>query len=112
MRPAPEVRVRAWARRTVELHRELAAIGEADLRWWLLAGGFSAAEAWALPGPYLACDAEPDADTFMGYRAPPPRDLVRDAIARATAAQTALREIDGELPDQPLAVTIDSASGA
>jgi hypothetical protein len=104
--------VRAWARRTVELHRELAAIAEVDPRWWLLAGGVAVAEAWARPGPYLACDAEPDADTLMGYRAPPPRDLVRDAIARATAARTALREIDGELPDQPLAVTIDRASGA
>jgi hypothetical protein len=104
--------VRAWARRTVELQRELAAIAEVDPRWWLLAGGVAVAETWARPGAYLACDAEPDADTLMGYRAEPPRDLVRDAIARAAAARTALREIDGELPDQPLAVTIDRASGA
>jgi len=96
----------------VELQRELAAIAEVDPRWWLLAGGVAVAETWARPGPYLACDAEPDADTFMGYRAPPPRDRVRDAIARASAARTALREIDGELPDQPLAVTIDRAAGA
>ena len=46
----------------------------------------------------------------MGYRAPRPRDLVTDAIARASAARTALRELDGELPDQPLAVTIDRAT--
>jgi len=104
--------VRGWARRTAELHRELSAIAEVDPRWWLLAGGIAAAETWARPGPYLACDAEPDADTFMGYRAPPPRDLVRDAIARAIAARTALGELDGEFPDQPLAVTIDSATGA
>ena len=104
--------MRGWARRTAALQRELAAIAEVDPRWWLLAGGVAVAETWARPGPYLACDAEPDADTFMGYRAPPPRDRVRDAIARASAARTALREIDGELPDQPLAVTVDRAAGA
>jgi len=103
--------VRAWARRTVELQRELAAIAEVDPRWWLLAGGVAFAEAWAPPEIYLACDAEPDADTFMGFPAEPPRDLASDAIARAKAARTALRELDGELPDQPLAVTIDRASG-
>jgi hypothetical protein len=104
--------VRSWARRTAELQRELAAIAEVDPRWWLLAGGVAAAEAFARPEVYLACDAEPDADTFMGYRASRPRDLVADAIARATAARTALAELDGELPDQPLAVTIDRGSGA
>jgi hypothetical protein len=48
----------------------------------------------------------------MGYRAPRPRDLVVDAIGRANAARTALRELDGGLPDQPLAVTIDRSRGA
>jgi hypothetical protein len=103
--------VRAWARRTVELQRELAAIAEIDPWWWLLAGGVAFAETRAPPAIYLACDAEPDADTFMGYRAPRPRDPVADAIHRAMAARTALRELDGTLPDQPLALTIARASG-
>ena len=104
--------MRAWARRAVELQRELAAIAEVDPRWWLLAGGVALAETRAAPEAYLACDAEPDADTFMGYRAPRPRDPVLDAIARARAARAALRELDGSLPDQPLAVTIERARAA
>lgn len=104
--------MRAWARRTAELHRELAAIAEVDPRWWLLAGGVALAEIRASSEVYLACDAEPDADTFMGHRAPRPRDLVIDAINRANAARTALRELDDSLPDQPLAVTIDHSRGA
>jgi len=104
--------MRAWARRTAELQRELAAIAEADPRWWLLAAGVAFAETRPRPEIYLACDAEPDADTFMGYRAPRPRDLVADAIHRAHAARTALRELDGSLPEQPLAVTIDDSRGA
>jgi hypothetical protein len=104
--------VKAWMRRTAELQREFAAIAEVDPRWWLLAGGVAFAETWAQPEVYLACDAEPDGDTFMGYRAPRPRDLVTDAIARANAARTALRELDGRLPDQSLAVTVDNPRGA
>lgn len=103
--------VRAWARRTVELQRELAAIAELDPRWWLLAGGVAFAETHAPPQIYLASDAEADADTFMGYPAPQPRDLVADAIQRAHAARAALRELDGTLPDQPLAVTIERSGG-
>jgi hypothetical protein len=101
--------VRAWARRTAELQAELAAITDVDPRWWLLAAGVAFAETRAPAEVYLACGTEPDADTFMAYRAPRPRDLVGDAIARAQAARTALRELDGELPDQPLAVAIDHA---
>jgi hypothetical protein len=102
-----------WARRTVGLHRELAAIAEVDPRYWLLAGGVAITEQWGQgEAVYLACDAEPDADTFMAYRAPRPRDLVTDAIVRAKAARAAIVEIDRELPDQTLAVTIDHASNA
>ncbi len=104
--------MRAWARRTAELQRELAAIAEVDPRWWLLAAAVALAETRAGSEIYLACDAEPDADTFMAYRAPRPRDLVADAIHRAHAARTALRELDGSFPGQPLAVTIDDARGA
>ena len=99
-------------RRTAELQRELAAITDADPRWWLLAGGVAFAETRAPPEVYLACDAEADADTFMGYRAPRARHPVIDAIHRANAARTALLELDGSLPDQPLAVTIDRSRGA
>jgi hypothetical protein len=105
-------RASAWARRTAELQRELAAIAEVDPWWWLLAGGVALAETRAAPDIYLSCGVEPDADTFMGYRAPRPRDPVLDAIHRATAARTALQELDGHLPDQPLAVTIARSSGA
>ena len=104
--------MRQWAHRARELHGELAAIAEVDRLWWLIAGGVAAAETVARPRHYLACDAEPDADTFMGYRAPRPVDEVADAIRRAQAARTALVELDGQLPEQPLAVTIDHASGA
>jgi hypothetical protein len=51
-------------------------------------------------------DAEPSADTFLGHRALPAHDPLREAIDRARAARTALRELDGTLPDQPLAVTL------
>ena len=109
----PGEQVRAWLTRTAELQRELAAIAEVDPSWWLLAGAAALAEPRAAPAKvYLACDAEPDADTFMGYPSPPPRDLIRDAIARARAARTALRELDGTLPEQPLAVTVERAAGA
>jgi hypothetical protein len=104
--------VSSWARRAAELHREFAAIAEVDPRWWLLAGGAALAEQRVTVDTYLACAAEPDADTLMGYRAPVPRDPVRDAIVRAHAARTAIRELDGTLPDQPLAVTVTRAHGA
>ena len=102
--------MRAWARRTAELHGELAAIADDDPRWWLLAGGAAAAEPMRARTGYMISDAEPASDTFIGYRAAPPGDAVADAIGRARAARTALRELDGALPEQPLAVTVRRAS--
>ncbi len=101
---------RSWARRTAELHGELSAIATTDLRWWLLAGGAAAVEPWGVDGDYVVSDATPTGDTFIGYRAEPPSDAIDDAIARARAARTALTELDGELPDQPLAVTLRDPS--
>lgn len=98
--------IRAWARRAASLHGELAAIAEVDLRWWLVAAAAAAAETSPPRAAYVKRDADPEADTFMGQAAPPPRDPIGDAIARARAARTALRELDGALPDQPLAVTL------
>ncbi|HTR51603.1 MAG TPA: hypothetical protein VMJ10_12900 [Kofleriaceae bacterium] len=106
--------MRSWARRTAALHDELVALADfhgGDPRWWLVAGG--AALAWAPRAAYLASDAEPAADTFLGWRDPPPADAARDAVARALAARAAIRALDGTLPDQPLAVTIRrTAAGA
>lgn len=98
--------MRAWAQRMAQLHDELAAIADDDPRWWLLAGGAAAAEGWRGGREYIISDAEPASDTFIGYRAGLPIDPVGDAIARARAARTALRELDGQLPDQPVAVTV------
>ncbi len=97
-----------WVRRTAELHGELAAIAEVSLQpaWWLLAGGAAAAEPLRSRSTYIASDAAPSTDTFIGVRSAPPTDRIRDAITWAHAARAALRELDGELPDQPLAVTI------
>jgi hypothetical protein len=97
---------RGWVRRTAELHDELTAIAGGDPRWWLLAGAAALVEPWPARPDYLASDAEPGTDTFIGYRCAPPIDPLRDAIERARAARIALRELDGTLPDQPLAVTL------
>jgi hypothetical protein len=99
---------RSWVRRTAELHQELSAIAKTDLGWWLLAGGVAAVEPWGHGGEYVISDATPTADTFLGYLDPWPADPLDDAIARARAARDALRELDGQLPHQPLAVTIES----
>ena len=104
--------MRAWARRAAELHGELAAIAEADPRWWILAGGAAAAEPFPPRETYVISDAEPGADTFIGYRTPRPADPYVDAVARARAARQALRELDGLLPEQPLAVTVNRGGDA
>ena len=104
--------MRGWARRAASLHDEMTAVCETDPRWWLLAGSVAIAEPFARQDDYVRSDAEPGADTFIGYRAARPADPYADAIARACAARDALRELDGELPDQPLAVTVDGRTGA
>ena len=106
--------MRAWARRTSELHGELRALAELDVpaAWWLLAGGAAAVEPLQPRSGYVMSDAVPSSDTFIGVRSPPPADPIRDAIAHAHAARDAIRALDGELPDQPLAVTIRSANGS
>lgn len=107
----PLTRASGLIRRTREIHAEVAALAEIDLRWWLLAAGVALVEPHAPPEVYLACDAEPDGDTLMGFAG---RGIasVAEAIAYARAARTALRELDGLLPDQPLAVTVAHATGA
>src|SRR5574338_46055 len=71
--------VRQWARRAAELRAELAAVAEIrDPRWWLVAGG--AALDWQTRGAYVASDAEPSADTFIGHAAPPHRHELADAL--------------------------------
>jgi hypothetical protein len=99
-------------RRASALHEELANLADVSRRrWWLVAGG--AALDWNARETYVASDAEPSSDTFMGYVSPPPADPLADAFARAHAARAALRALDGQLPDQPLAVTVKrSANGA
>jgi len=103
--------MRGWIRRAAELRGELAAVAGDDPRWWLLAGGAAVTERWPARPGYVASDAEPGADTFIGYRAGLPGDPLRDAIDRARAARAALRELDGTLPEQPLAVTIAREGG-
>lgn len=108
--------MRGWVRRTAELRDELAEIAGDDPIWWLLAGGAAVTEPWPARPGYVVSDAEPGADTFIGALRDPVVDSpglrhghgdpLLDAIERARAARTAIRELDGTLPDQPLAVTV------
>ncbi len=104
--------MRAWARRTTELHQELAAIADVDPTWWLFAGGAAVAETGPARATYVTSNAEASSDTFIGTRAPEPADWIADAIARAHAARAALRDLDGQLPGQPLVVTIGDGGKA
>ncbi len=104
--------MRAWARRTTELHQELAAIADVDPTWWLFAGGAAVAETGLARATYVTSNAEASGDTFIGIRLPEPADWIADAIARAHAARAALRELDGQLPGQPLAVTVGGGGDA
>jgi len=98
-----------WLSRAAGLRGELMAVAGDDPRWWLVAGGSAIAEVCPPRPGYVASDAEPGTDTFLGYRMAAPADPLRDAIDRARAARSALRELDGTLPDQPLAVTVGRA---
>jgi hypothetical protein len=81
-----------------------------DPRWWLLVG--AAAVDWGVGASYVLSDAEPASDTFIGHVSPTPDDVVAEAIARAHAARQAIRELDGTLPDQPLATIIELAGAS
>lgn len=102
----------AWPRRARELAADLAELTEPTLAWSALAAAAALLEPQHRERAYLACDAAPDGDTFMGTPAPPPAAPVDDAIARARAAQLAVRELDGTLPGQPLAVALPGARAA
>lgn len=104
--------MRAWAHRTAELHNAIAELADVSAPWWWLVAAGAAVD-WSERPVYVASDAEPATDTFIGHRTPPPADLVADAIARAHAARATLRKLDRALPEQPLAVTLKrSPAGA
>jgi hypothetical protein len=72
----------------------------------------AAAVDWGVGAGYVLSDAEPASDTFIGHVTPAPVDVIADAIARAHAARQAIRELDGELPDQPLAAIVEVAGAS
>lgn len=88
-----------------------------DPAWWFMIGATAALEPRGRrhAGAYLASDAGPAADTFMGLAGPGPRSAaawIAWAIAAAHAAVDAIARLDGTLPEQPLAVTIARTDGA
>jgi hypothetical protein len=100
--------VRRWARQAAWVHGELGELAEvgSDPRWWLVAGGAALVASDTESSTYVASDADPQADTFIGHVAPRPAHPLAHGLARAHAARAAVRALDGTLPDQPLAVTI------
>lgn len=91
-----------FVRRAAAVHRDIAEVAEiaGEPRWWLLAA--AAAAPWpARATGYLASDAEPAGDTFIGFPSEP-----LDPKALAEAARQAIRALDGTLPGQSLAVTV------
>jgi hypothetical protein len=109
-------------RRWRELHALAEEVGVVDRRdpaWWFVLGGSALLEAIAqatdADAPYVASDGEPHGDTFMGWPAAAPRDLagaIGAMVADAAAASRAIVELDGTLPEQPLAVAIRAGGGA
>jgi hypothetical protein len=89
-------------RRAATVHQDIGQIADiaGDPRWWLLAT--AAAVRWPARNGYLASDGEPAGDTFIGFPSAP-----LDAHALADAARQAIRALDGTLPGQPLAVTLE-----
>jgi hypothetical protein len=87
---------------------EVGAVSWSDPRWWALVSAIAATEARDSSAAYLLSDADPDADTFMAWPAPrpPAGRAIAEAIGLARAARAAIRELDGELPGQPLAGTV------
>ena len=103
---------RRSAPRLWQVHHHLAQVADPrDPRGWILCGLAALGDALPTrPLPYLISDAAPRQDTFMGYQAPPPADrasAIVEGVLAAYAARRALRELDGELPEQPLATTLD-----
>jgi hypothetical protein len=107
---APWTRV-AELRRLVE---EVAVVDWNDRGWWALMAAAAAAETLAALRPRevdaaLIHDGTSLGDTMMAWAALPPRNLaeaIADAITDARAAVHAITELDGELIDQPLRMTV------
>jgi hypothetical protein len=95
---------------------ELAAIDWRHPAWWTFAGGAAVLTALARgPGSeadqhrYLGANGGPASDNYMGREAAPAASLahaVAVAVMRARAALATVDELDGSLPEQPLAVTL------
>jgi hypothetical protein len=103
---------RRSAPRLWRLHDQLAEIADPrDLRGWILTSLAALGDSLpARPMPYLISDATPRQDTFMAREAPPPADRASalvEGVLTAYAARRAVRALDGELPEQPLATTLD-----
>lgn len=105
------------APRLLQLHQQLAEVSDArDPRGWILSS--VAALGDSLPAraiPYMISDAAPRQDTFMGHEAPAPEDrasAIVEGVLTVHAARRALRALDGELPEQPLATTLDRRGAA
>jgi hypothetical protein len=108
---APWTRV-AELRRLVD---EVAVVDWNDRAWWALMAAAAAAETIADLRPRvvdatLIHDGTSLGDTMMAWAVLPPRNLaeaIADAIIDARAGARALDELDGQLIEQPLRVTVE-----